>query len=267
MQHQCTRTYKRLLASLKQLARGDDAVHDPQIVSDKVLAVTKKCGSASQSRQAQYRIGKTILTSTVPTIIVPVCPDYTHEQGKYTFKGLNGSVPLLARLHIAFLRDVQGELGNMNVHFLIADQEANDPYLRSAVRKSHEEFTSLVCASYLAVEDEMASIGWHAHLMSKFIGNLDEREHNIQERIKNAPEYRSRIQTDTYMRSGMYQKINPSITADGMIERTIRTAAQYVALGEFAHERNFLVCNHTTVNLAWYQESSVGVLHNPISVY
>ncbi len=265
MQHE--RTYKRLLASLKQLARTESVMHDPQEVCEKVLSITEKCGSASQGRQALYRIGKTLLTSTIPSIVVPICPDYTHEQGKYTFKGLNGSVPLLAHMHIAFLRDVQSVAGDMDVHFLIADQEANDPYLRSAVQKSQEEFSSLVFSSYRATQREVDSLGWNAHLMSTFVADITEREQITHERIKNAPEHRVRIQTDTHMRSDIYRKISSIISTEEMIERTIRTAAQYVALGEFAQERNLLICNHTTVNLGWYQESSVGVLHNPISVY
>ena len=213
------------------------------------------------------RLGKILLAVSEPAIIVPACPDYSHENGKYTFRSLRGGVSLLSEKHIDFLKQITAILPEAKVLFLLADHEADDPELCQVVGKTREEFADLVSESVRATRARIGGFGWKAELMTVLIPNLIAEEERISEWIANNPEFTRRIVSETISRGEMYCKINRSFTQKEKELRTIRTAAQYLALGQFVARNSHLVCNHTTTNLSWYLQTEAALIHNPVSIY
>ena len=224
------------------------------------------CGEFSHSRKMCQAIGVWLLRGGTE-ILTPVCPDYSHQDGKYDFHTLNGGVPLLGELHIRFLRGVVQHIPGASVTFVVADHEADDPLLCRVVRKSREEFIELVHRSVVELQKVVELHGWRAEVMTKVIPTLVEEEARSARWIENDPSLRGRINSETAQRSEMYWRIDRSMRHSEMTTRTIRTAAQYVALGIHARKNGLLVCNHTTTNLSWYPYAEAAVLHNPIEVY
>ena len=224
------------------------------------------CGPGSQTKRMTREIGLWLLRGHTQ-IIAPVCPDYSHRDGKYNFETLNGGVPLLAEIHTTFLRKITEYIPETFVTLLVADHEADDPLLCNVVKKSRDEFSELVNSSVLELRQRVNIFDWTATTMTDFIPDLIEKEISYGNWIRNCDEFGSRLRAETMQRSEMYMKLKRCMGDEEMIERTIHTAAQYVALGKHAKQSNSLVCNHTTTNLAWYLQTEVALLHNPVSVY
>ena len=256
----------RLWSALHQAARQRgvslDRVEEAAVATRTLVAL---CGEQSTSRQMQFRIGVALLSGNVH-IVAPVCPDYTHENGKYTFRGVGGGTSLLAQLQIRFLRNIVQQLTACRVTLIVADHEADDGALCVALGKSQDEFRSLIQESVQATRDAVKNFGWGAEAMTDVIPSLVAEEREEAEAIRTDHALLSRVMTDTICRSNMYAKIG-RFTGEEMVERTIRTAAQYRVMGRFAARNNLLVSNHSTVNLSWYREAGAAVLHNPVSVY
>ena len=237
------------------------------ITTDILSRMAEICGEFSQTRKMLIRLGKSLLNGEA-RILVPVCPDYAHRDGKYTFDGLCGDIPLLAQKHIAFLRRLQVVCPTLNpqVLMLMADHEADDPALVRTVRKSREEFLMLLNSSVEKMREAVVPMGWQVEAMTKIIPSLVEDEERVYQEICANPAYRGRIISDTIKRMGMYVKYG-NLSPEEMEERTARTSAQYVVLGRYAAHHGFMVCNHTTTNLSWYLQTEAAVLHNPVEIY
>jgi hypothetical protein len=224
------------------------------------------CGEYSRSRSMLYKLAMSLLNPPV-TILAPACPDYSHSSSVYTFNGIGGGVSLLAEKHIAFLERVAKVLPEMLVIIAVADHEADDPLLCGKVSKTREEFLLLVESTRMKIQETVSSYGWSSVLMTQLIPNLVADEAMIFDEIKGNPDFRQRIISETISRSDMYYKISASLTDEEMKDRTIKTAAQYLALARFAVGRGMLVCNHTTTNLSWYLQTDVTLIHNDVEVY
>lgn len=224
------------------------------------------CGEYSKSRSMLYKLAMALLHPPI-TILAPACPDYNHNSGVYTFDGIGGGVSLLAEKHIAFLEKATEVLPEAKVIIAVADHEADDPILCQRVRKTREEFLRLVESTRLKIEEIISRNGWQSVFMTTLIPNLTTDETRIFNEIKTNPGFHDRIVSETISRSDMYFKINVSLTLDEMRDRTIKTAAQYLALGKFAAEHGMIVCNHTTTNLSWYLQTNVTLIHNDVEVY
>lgn len=184
----------------------------------------------------------------------------------------DGGVSLLAQQHIAFLARIAELLPTAKITLLIADQEADDLELGRACGQTPEAFRELVRQSVQAVAYEVAAQGWKVGEMTSVIPKFYERRHVISQEIANDPQLMNRIYTETIQRAAMYGKIREAFrgarfTEGEMIQRTVKTAAEYLVLGEYANTNNALLCNHTTTNLGWYKSAGAAVLHNPIAVY
>ncbi|MEK7553075.1 MAG: hypothetical protein AAB504_00065, partial [Patescibacteria group bacterium] len=81
--------------------------------------------------------------------------------------------------------------------------------------------------------------------------------------------FKARLITEMVARENLYNNIYQAkqMTIEGKMKRTIKTAAQYVVMGNFADKNNFLICNHTTSNLTWYLQTKAAILHNQIIPY
>ena len=259
--------WERVKAALFQSERRYQFQGRAEAVMEILPALIGVCGDFSATRKMAYRVGEILLQET-PVIIAPSCPDYGYENGRYTFRGLQGGVSLVAQCHIAFIEKIQEFLPKVKPFILYADHEADDPELCARVGKTREEFLALVQNSITETRAMVESKGWKAKMMTEEIPDLVAQEHAYATQIASEPNYRQRITTDTTARAEMYQRINGRLTFEEMRMRTIATAAQYVAMGQYATRQKYLICNHTTVNLAsWYLQTGAAVLHNPVSVY
>ncbi len=260
--------YRRTFKSLADSLRGQPDIHDRvSLVIDKLKLLLPECGEFSRTHMMRFRVGHCLLNNSVPTILAPACPDYSHTNGRYDFRSVGRGVSLLAQHQISFLRRITPLIGACNVVILIADHEADDDGLCNAIHKTRDEFRDAIHSSIEAVNTEVAALGWRGVAMTAFVPTLISDEAREMTRISGASELQARIDVDTQARRSMYHKLN-CFDQNEMRQRTIRTASQYVAMGEFAGKHNYLVANHTTVNLAsWYSRTPAAVLHNPVTVY
>ncbi len=239
-------------------------------VIDCLQQLIPKCGPASQTAQMCQRIGK-IMSNENYSVLAPCCPDYAHCDSRYIFGGLSGNVSLLAQKHISFLKEIRHLLPGANFVLLYADQESEDEALLQSTKTTREEFRGLVRKSVEQTRTEVAEFGWQVRMMTEEIPDITLEEKEVSDWIRNNLKFKIRINTETIYRAEMYWKIALSagkrFSAEEMTERTIRTAAQYVAVGRFASSKKSLVSNHTTVNLSWYLQTEAAVLHNPVDVY
>lgn len=256
---------RKITSALRRDLQPDraDRIDD---VMRRLDAITQLCGDTTRSIKMQMRIGRLLLRGE-PVIIAPVCPDYSHENGKYTFTSLGRGIPLLAQIHCQFLLRIAEHCPYAHIVFLLADHEADDPVLCDAVGVSCDEFHSQVLQSVAKTQMHIAPFGWSVYAMTEYIPTLVDDERRIVARLTADPNVQRRIDTETLQRSEMYTKISRSLSFVDMRARTIKTAAQYIALGTCAATHGACVCNHTTTNLSWYLQTPVGVLHNPVCVY
>lgn len=258
--------WKRVYSSLAQQARANQIA--PERVGEVVERLKKilvLCGPASAGRKVLQRIGFALLSDR-PRIIAPACPDYSHCDGKYTFRQLNEGISLLAQKQIDFLRAAREVLSEVEVTIAVADREAEDESLRKSVGESIESFRAKVRGTIKAIASAIKQDGWCVATMTSVIPEFSEREELWIQKIRSDRALSARITTDAIARSEMYMRIAP-FTAEEMFARTLRTAAQYLTLGTWAQSTNTLIANHTTTNLAWYLQTGAGILHNPIAVY
>lgn len=223
-------------------------------------------GEYSQNRKMIIKLGRLLLFRKNLIVLTPCCPDYSHENGSYTFRDMGGQASLLTLKHIDFLKKVSELFPEITPLIIIADAEVHDKEICRAVGKSEKEFTTLVQQSLTETRKIIPS-SWQAQMMTTTIPNLIQRELLVAEEIGKDTKLSQRIITETTHRTRMYFKIKPHFKPGEMKQRTIRTAAQYVALGQYASQEECLVCNHTTTSLNWYLKTDVAVLHNPVSIY
>ena len=256
---------RRALIQKEKQSKIKEGLVDDGFVRLKEL-ITDICGEFSRNRRMAIKIGSKLLFTENPVIVTPCCPDYSHKDGCYTFRGLNGGVSLLTQKHIEFLKKVCQLFSNIKPLFVIADAEVNDIEIRHAIGKSREEFDTLVKESLLKTQ-KILPPNYKIEPMTTIIPDLIEKEIVISKQIKDNQKLSSRITSETLQRTDMYFKIKPRFEIGEMRERTIRTAAQYIAFGEHTDKQGYLICNHTTTSLSWYLQTGAAVLHNPASIY
>lgn len=257
---------KRVRTALYQESKNNEQEDDIQEVYTKLEKILGLCGEASTTRKMATRLGSSILQGH-SKVIVPSCPDYGQKNGMYTFDGLGSGVSLLTQKHVVFLCKLQEVFPQLQPVLLIADLESDNLALCEAVGVSQDEFIHRLGKTLVATRELVSKYGWSVCNMTDLISDLRVKEVKAHQWISSRDDFVSRISVDTLSRVSMYQKVNARFTMDEMRARTIRTAAQYVALGEYAATNDALVCNHTTVNLSWYLQTDVALVHNPISVY
>lgn len=259
---------RRLATALKKEIRTNrSGIHTDDHILERTTRLLSICGDGSQSQQMAFRIGQVLVrTHCKPLVIAPYCPDFSHKDGIYTFRSVGNGISLLGQLQIQFLSAVVQCLPGANILMLIADQESEDQEIYRASGITQEEMRAKIRDSIIATRAEVSQKGWRVEPMTSIIPNYHEREQQTIKRIQNMG-LASRLNTEMIQRASMYRRINPMMSVDIMLQRTIRGAAQYLLVGEFVCESLALICNHTTTNLAWYKEANAAVLHNPVSIY
>lgn len=258
--------WKRIEVYLLQCVRNlQQPPENAARVLEKVRALSKICGVATCNRKMLQRIGKALLQDCAG-IVVPTCPDYSHEQGRYTFRSLSGGVSLLATRHIIFLEQVAAIVPEIKPCILIADHEADDARLCQAVGVTQQRFRELVALTINATHERVAGRNWSVKAMTDHIPTLVEEEQRHAQDLRSTVSLAGRIDRETLQRTDMYRTIGIG-NFEQMRERTILTAAQYLAFGHWAAQHHYLVCNHTTTNLSWYLQTEAALLHNEVSIY
>ncbi|MEK7193297.1 MAG: hypothetical protein AAB652_00740 [Patescibacteria group bacterium] len=264
--------WQRIERAIKQEARRYNTENKVGWALEATKRVIDFSGPASSSRAMCVRIGKILLGDT-QTIIVPSCPmHYAYENDRFAFAGVNPGVSFLTEKHIEFLKKITGVLPEAKPIILIPDQEANDPDLLGAMKISAEELAEVMYKSIEATKNAVEPLGWQAKAMTEAVPDLSEREKQAAEWIRESEEFTLRINNDTIARQAMYYALasagrRAGMPVEEMVHRTIRTAAQYVAIGRYTAEKGYLVVSHTTTNLMWYFQTDAAVLHNPVSIY
>lgn len=259
--------WKRLTASIHQQSKKE---FDFNEIRDGIIPVLRELvlhtGEYTFNRPTLSTMGLQILKGN-PSVVVPVCPDYSHENGLYTMKSVFNDVSLIAQKHIDFMGLVCRIIPNLRVQFLVADQESQDELLCRKMKLTQSEFLELIVQSRDAIQRQIEPFGWSSHLMTDVFHGLVVEEQKRIDAIWADDSSRRQIEYDTSKREELYAKIDPNLSLEQKLMRTVRTAAQYYCLGEFCLSKDYFVCNHTTTNLAWYLKSGVAVLHNPVSIY
>ena len=256
--------WKRVHRGLAQYARTHE-IHPTRVeqVMLALQALLKIAGDGSRSRQAMYRLGCALLAPK-PHIFVPVCPDYSNKDGKYTYEGMGDGIPLLFNKHRPFVSQVLKIVPEAQVTILIADHEGGLPDFRVAHHVTLEEFRTRVERTRAKVKQASPKT-WEVHMFTEvFPGFLTKAWDEAHVLLIDA-KMRERLELDTLRRAPLYDKIG--YPREGRLERTAHVAGQYVCLGHEVRSRGALVCNHTTTSLSWYGPTQVAVLHNPVVIY
>jgi len=258
--------WHRTRKALSQEFRGDPLASRIERVIDILPRVLAICGGGSQNRRMILKIARALVPER-PVIYAPCCPDYGNDGETYTFRGLGCGVSLLAERHIAFLQPISDIVPEAHIVLLLADQEVEDAEILRAVGVDANEFKARMDASLEATKRRVAAYGWEAGFMTEKLPDLCQTEIAFAKTIEADDSKRVRLTSETISRTPMYARINRTMSLEEMFRRTVRTAAQYLAMGHLVARKNALVCNHTTTNLSWYGETNAAVLHDPISVY
>lgn len=256
----------RVRKTLMQETRGHADADRIDRVMETLPSVIASCGDGSQTRRSVLKIARALLPES-PVVFAPCCPDYTHVDGRYTFTGLGDGVSLLAERQIRFLQPIAELLPEARILLLLADQESEDVEIQRAIRIDKATFDARIVHSLEALQDRVRPLGWDARAMTTEVPTLLADEHRVIGELTQDQGKRSRLLSETHQRHAMYDRIRITMPAEERFRRTVRTAAQYIALAHAAMERRALICNHTTTNLSWYNDLDVAVLHNPVSVY
>lgn len=257
--------WKRVRGALNQYVRQNRV---PLRRFNKVMKVLPKlvslCGHYTQNRRTVTALGIALLQKH-PRILAAACPDYSHEDNHYTYKSLGDGVPLLLKFHKDFLVKVCRVVPNLEVEFLIADHEADFAPLCESVGLNRREFRERVDRSVVASTKALQRRGWKVNTFTGGIPGYISRVRALTRRLQSDPRLAERFTSETLSRSPFYRRVGYSI--DVWRKRTIQIAAQYLALGEYCAKDNIIVCNHTTISLAWLQKAGIAFLENPITIH
>ncbi len=253
---------------------------------EKVLETLKRIrpflGERSQGKKSLVKLGMHLSQNDIALrIMIVVCPDWSHKDGKYTFRSLGGDIPLLYLKHQKLLGKLSAADTDIHVKYFLADTERSDLELLKASGVSVADFDVRIEETMIALERDVASKSF-AGAVSKLSDILEPAtETSIAKKITSDEKLHSLVVTQSINRSGMYQKIKRNMSPEEMLERTLRTAAQYIAVSRHALENDLVICNHTTTNLPWIDSkgghlfadknkanvSNPALIHAPFTVY
>lgn len=246
--------YKFLLQENQHLEKSK-LESDLKYIYDALIKISEICGEFSKNKKMLQKIGVSLLNDA-DTIMVPVCQDYT---SKTDF----GDVPPLVKRHFSFLIEVQKILPSIKIMFLLDDQEAYDEKLCHSMGKTQVEFLECISNSLNKTREYISTAGWSAFTTTEMIQDSLQREKDAVNCLS-GEQLKHRFITETTRQSERYLKVHLTITFEEMCRRSVKNAAQYVVLGNFAAENNYILCTHTTINLNWYLQTKAAVIHDAV---
>jgi len=210
------------------------------------------------------------LEGQVMTFYVGSCPDYSNDGVRYTHESLGDGVPLLTRHHIEVGTNLVEALKrsgvNCTMKIMVADVEAvDDVFCERFTNGDEDEFIERCIRSMQATA---AVLPGEAFKSSSFFNEFGrERFLEIQNGyLRVLARHREedntfghRVMVDTLARDTLYRRMYPRVYSNGMttsvrneflIERTMRTMAQYLTLGRLIGEEKgpVAIINHPTTN-------------------
>ncbi len=246
---------KKFLLQKNKLLASPKSEEDIHKINESLIQIFEICGEFSQNKKMIQRIGIYLLND-VSTILVPVCQDYTA-------KDFFGEIPPLVKRHIPFLKKMVEFIPAIKVLFLLDDQEAYDAKLCHSVGKSREEFLKCIHNSLELIREYIIPTGWSVFTTTELIQDSLLKEKSAVEYLS-GQKFKQRFVTETARQVDRYRRVHVSITFEEMCERSIKNAAQYIVLGNWAATHKCLVCTHTTINLAWYLKTEAVILHDAV---
>jgi hypothetical protein len=220
-----------------------------------LIKISEICGEFSKNKKMIQRIGEYLLND-VKTIMVPVCQDYTSKE-------FFGGIPPLVKRHVEFLKEIVLLIPSIKILFLLDDQEAFDEKLCRSIGKSQGEFLLCINNSLKETREYLEPMGWSVFTTTEMITDSLLKEKAAVEYLS-GKQFKQRFVTETARQSDRYLKVHLSITFEEMCQRSIKNAAQYVVLGNWAASQKYLLCTHTTINLGWYLQTKAAVLHDAV---
>ncbi len=217
-------------------------------------------------------------------ILVGSCPDYSHTNGKYTHVTVGEGIPLLSQIHLERDQALLDIFGKFNVPYrytlMVADVEATDDiFCQKFTEGSENEFLRRCNASVIKTGELLNNIPVPPQGLLRSSSFFDEfgRDEflNLQtayqvelaKRYESDSTFRSRVTGDIIKRMSLYYTMYPEILGfrrgyltqkqeTFLVERTIRTMAQYLTLGrlislKYVHP---LIINHPTRNLGMFND-------------
>lgn len=205
-------------------------------------------------------------------IFAPSCPDYKHDGSAYTFGELGEGVSLLGMYQIEFAEKL---LQLLDVHgipydymILTADIEAEDDVILAKNRVTKAEAIEKVketiketgeYASGLLMPQNgstVRSVGF----LEEFKGFSElQRKYEalIRQLQTSSAAFRKGLEHLHDGRLGLYARLFSDANQAELLNlmpRTIKTMAQYAALGQLAREKNAVITSHRTLNIPAYND-------------
>lgn len=213
-----------------------------------------------QSPQEMRNLCRIMLDNVV--LFFPGCPDYSHNDSRYTFNNLGDSLPLIAANQIRsgqLLVDTLQAFGIPHqALFAVADCEAEDYF---AARYTHGDKTEFLHRCYRSAEmvgtkaqeafgDTPVNSTTFIKLFPSFPELEEAKKQELRLSYQRDPRYRSQIDQDISSRDRLYRIIYPGQNHDFLVERTLRTQAQYQILADLliTNIPNTVMIIHSTVN-------------------
>lgn len=226
-----------------------------------------QCGLEIPLRQAR-RFGRMLSCGQENPlrIYIGTCPDYSHTAGRYTFEALGDDIPLLTRVHLENDRPLFNLLDQHEIQFevriLLADVEGSDGYFCDRYTGGSEaEFMSR-CASSVERTGAFLERYQEHYRTGRFVSSTffeefgRDRFLNLEtaygirvEELRDANQtVAKRISNDTQARRELYRRLYGTPGPQFLEQRTIRTMAQYLALGHLIsdYEPTTMVLHQTT---------------------
>lgn len=203
-------------------------------------------------------------------IFAPSCPDYKHNGSTYTFGELGKGISLLGTYQIEFaekllpLLDIYGVSYDYTV--LTADIEVEDEAMLAKNRVTKAEAIEKVKGTIKETGEYAAELLTHQNgSTTRSVGFLEEfkgfqelqrsYEALIRQLQNSSLAFRKELEHIHEGRLGLYARLFPEANpteACKLMPRTIRTMAQYAALGHLARDQNAAITSHRTLNIPAY---------------
>lgn len=203
------------------------------------------------------------------------CPDYSHDNGKYTHKYLGSGIPLLTQFHLQSSEGIFEILDSFNVPYvytiMVADVEAMDEVFCSKFTSGNQAAFLERCKNSVLETQQVLEVFQHKYKgtfrsssffiefgFERFISVQEAYQSVLSKRCQDDTSFSSRVVDDILARrllyGTMYGDVMTSMLPDEKIafltDRTIRTMAQYLTLGRLIGEcKNAVIINHPTRNI------------------
>lgn len=207
-------------------------------------------------------------------VFAPSCPDYQHDGRMYTFGELGSDVSLLGMCQIEFAEKFLPKLGLYGIPYdyvvLTADFEVNDKAMLKINGVTREAAMQRVkgtieaTGNYLRglLELQNGSVVRSAGFMEEFPDFMERQglyEAHIARLVETDRHFRRFVEEIHEGRNNLYNRLFPEAVLKGLMPRTVRTMAQYSALGDIARARNAMITSHRTLNIPAYNNQKLSL--------